>query len=83
MVLVKVFGHLFPADLSQLARTSKATRSLLMHRSSTSVWKSARGNLPDEFYLEIPDDMSEPMYAHLLFDSYCDVRCSYYHFSVS
>lgn len=58
----------------QLTRTSKATRNLLMHRSSIGVWKSARQNLPQDLYLDIPDDMTEPAYARLLFDPLCHVR---------
>lgn len=44
---------------------------MLMRRSSTSVWQSARANtleLPDP-----PDGMAEPAWAHVVFDSQCHV----------
>lgn len=42
-----------------------------MHKSSTSVWKAARANVP-----ELPDSfpgMDEPQFVNLAFDQHCHV----------
>ncbi|KAF8164095.1 hypothetical protein BJ912DRAFT_273453 [Pholiota molesta] len=68
-VLFEIFGQLEPLDLLNIGRTTKALRAILMSRSSTSVWMSARSNvfgLPD-----CPDDLSEPQYAALMFVKGC------------
>jgi hypothetical protein len=67
----QIFGHLHPLDVLNLARVTKDFRRILMHRSSSSVWKAARANvngLPD-----CPPEMSEPQWAHLAFYQYCNV----------
>ncbi|KAF8057157.1 hypothetical protein FPV67DRAFT_1657896, partial [Lyophyllum atratum] len=38
-ILFEIFAHLTPYDLLNLSRTSKPWRNILMHRSSTYVWK--------------------------------------------
>ncbi|KAK1231017.1 hypothetical protein PQX77_005878 [Marasmius sp. AFHP31] len=68
-IIYIIFEHLTPQDLLSLARTSKDLRNLLLSRSTISVWKAARSNVED--LPEIPDDMSEPAYAHLCFDAQC------------
>ncbi|RDB19805.1 hypothetical protein Hypma_012990 [Hypsizygus marmoreus] len=67
----QIFGHLNPADILVLSRTSKDLRNVLMRKSAAFVWKLARANvgLPD-----CPPDLNEPQFAKLLFDSLCDVR---------
>ncbi|KAF9010865.1 hypothetical protein BDZ89DRAFT_905262, partial [Hymenopellis radicata] len=70
-VLFVIFSHLEPLDLLRMSRTTKALRSLLMDKSSRTVWKSAflaMGGLPP-----IIEGLSEPQYANLLFDSHCHV----------
>ncbi|KAL0571231.1 hypothetical protein V5O48_010738 [Marasmius crinis-equi] len=67
----QIFGYLNPQDLLHLSRTSKDLRSLLFSRSTNSVWKEARSNVED--LPEIPENMSEPAYAHLCFDTQCDL----------
>jgi hypothetical protein len=67
---LKLFQHLLPLDLLHLARTTKAFRSILMHRSSSFVWNAARMNVPG--LPECPD-MSEPAFARLAFDKHCHV----------
>jgi hypothetical protein len=67
----QIFGHLNPLDLLRLARTTKQFRRVLMHRSSISVWKTARDNV-----LNMPDCpvyWTEPYYANLAFDPHCHV----------
>jgi hypothetical protein len=67
----QIFGHLNPLDLLRLARTTKQFRRVLMHRSSISVWKTARENV-----LNMPDCpvyWTEPYYANLAFDPHCHV----------
>ncbi|KAJ8095922.1 hypothetical protein PM082_015143 [Marasmius tenuissimus] len=68
-VIFIIFEYLTPQDLLSLARTSKDLRNLLLSRSTISVWKAARSNVED--LPDIPDDMSEPAYAHLCFDARC------------
>ncbi|KIJ66542.1 hypothetical protein HYDPIDRAFT_26881 [Hydnomerulius pinastri MD-312] len=68
-ILFEIFGHLDPLDVLYLARTTKEFRRVLMHRSATSVWKSARTHIPG--LPPCPDDMSEPAYANLCFSMHC------------
>ena len=69
----KIFGHSHPKDLLSLTRTSKAFRSFFLSRANSgSIWKSSLcrvGGLPER-----PAFLSEPAFAHLLFDSFCQVR---------
>ncbi|KAG2141027.1 hypothetical protein DEU56DRAFT_796766 [Suillus clintonianus] len=68
-ILFEIFGRLLPLDLLHLARTSKALRGVLMHRSSTTVWMAARSNVKGMPLCA--DDMSEPAHASLAFDTHC------------
>ncbi|KAG2122589.1 hypothetical protein DEU56DRAFT_831761 [Suillus clintonianus] len=72
-VLFEVFGHLNPLDILRLARTTKQFRRVLMHRSSMSVWKNARDNVPN--MPDCPPFWTEPHYANLAFDPHCH-ECS-------
>ncbi|KAJ3557326.1 hypothetical protein NM688_g1534 [Phlebia brevispora] len=68
-ILAEVMAHLLPLDILNLSRTTKAFRRFLMVRAAEFIWRRARGNaagLPP-----LPDDMSEPAYASLMFDTYC------------
>ncbi|KAI0073705.1 hypothetical protein K474DRAFT_1677692 [Panus rudis PR-1116 ss-1] len=65
----KVFSHMQPRDLLNLARTSKPFRELLMSRQSASFWRGARKNVPG--LPNCPPYMSEPAYANLCFFSHC------------
>lgn len=69
---VQIFGHLDPHDLLRLSRTTKELRKLLLQTSNAFIWRNARATvdgLPD-----IPQDMSEPFFAHLCYDSVCHVN---------
>ncbi|RDB24018.1 hypothetical protein Hypma_008642 [Hypsizygus marmoreus] len=68
-ILFEIFSHLSPSDLLSLARTSKPLRGALMHRSSTYVWKKARSHISG--FPDCPNDLSEPQYANLAFDTSC------------
>ncbi|KAI0077451.1 hypothetical protein K474DRAFT_1661710 [Panus rudis PR-1116 ss-1] len=68
-IIFEVFKHLQPLDLLNLARTSKAFRRLLLSKSAAIHWKAARKKIPG--LPECPNDMSEPAYASLLFDTRC------------
>ncbi|KAI8989719.1 hypothetical protein BD414DRAFT_459791 [Trametes punicea] len=68
-ILFEIFGHLHPADLLHLSRTTKALRSVLMQRSAITIWRNARQNVED--LPDCPPDLSEPAYANLLFDQHC------------
>ncbi|KAK0481358.1 hypothetical protein IW261DRAFT_1681036 [Armillaria novae-zelandiae] len=69
-ILFEIFSNLDPLDLLRLSRTTKDLRALLLQRSSTFVWKRARQNVEG---LPLPDDLSEPKFAHLAFDKHCDI----------
>ncbi|KAK0209115.1 hypothetical protein DFS33DRAFT_1485350 [Desarmillaria ectypa] len=58
-----------PLDLLQLSSTIKDLRTVLLQHSSTFVWKRARQNV--EELPPSPDDLTEPKFAHLLFDNHC------------
>ncbi|KAG2069481.1 hypothetical protein BDR04DRAFT_1055483 [Suillus decipiens] len=68
-ILFEIFGRLLPLDLLHLARTTKALRAMLMHRSSITVWMAARSNVKG--MPACTDDMSEPAHASLAFDAHC------------
>jgi hypothetical protein len=67
----QIFGHLLPLDILNLSRTTEEFRRVLLHKSSVSVWKAARANVPG--LPECPQFMSEPSYANLAFDQHCHV----------
>ncbi|KAH8106823.1 hypothetical protein BXZ70DRAFT_252257 [Cristinia sonorae] len=69
-ILFEIFGHLNPLDVLHLSRTSTALRNLLMHPSARPIWQAARESVED--LPDLPADLSEPAYAHLVFDTYCD-----------
>ncbi|RDB24429.1 hypothetical protein Hypma_008472 [Hypsizygus marmoreus] len=68
-VLFEIFGHLLPADILHLTRTTKVFRRVLLHRSAISIWKAALANVPT--LPECPPDMSLPGWTNLVFDSHC------------
>ncbi|KAK7678711.1 hypothetical protein QCA50_018293 [Cerrena zonata] len=68
-IICEVLYCLGPFDLLRLARTNKAFRDLLIHRSSIHIWKEARktvSGLPEPF-----PGMSEPAFASLCFENVC------------
>ncbi|KAG6382012.1 hypothetical protein JVT61DRAFT_643 [Boletus reticuloceps] len=68
-VLFLIAEYLHPKNLLSLSRTCKSLREVLMDKSSTFVWKTARrqvDGLPD-----CPPDLTEQEYADLLFDARC------------
>lgn len=60
-----------PYDVLKLARTTKDFRSLLLNRSSSSIWKAAFSNFPG--LPDCPPGMSEPAWANLVFSPRCSV----------
>ncbi|EKM55155.1 uncharacterized protein PHACADRAFT_208680 [Phanerochaete carnosa HHB-10118-sp] len=68
-VIFEIFSNLLPGDLIALSRSNKAFRTLLFHRSSITVWRSARNNVPG--LPDCPPELSEPAYANLLFTTNC------------
>ncbi|KAI1789069.1 hypothetical protein LXA43DRAFT_893524, partial [Ganoderma leucocontextum] len=70
-VFLEVAPHLYPLDVINLSRTSKPLRSLLMSRGSRPIWTTALGNIVE--LPPCPTDMSEPLYAALVFDHHCFV----------
>ncbi|KAI0072231.1 hypothetical protein K474DRAFT_420107 [Panus rudis PR-1116 ss-1] len=69
-ILLEIFSHVHPMDLLNLARTSQAFRRFLLSRTEASLlWRAARANVPE--LPNIPDNISEPAFANLLFDPHC------------
>jgi hypothetical protein len=54
-------------DLVNLTRTSKGLRQVLMSRKSMWVWIVAQRNTGAVMVPDLPEDMSEPVWALLLF----------------
>lgn len=76
-ILFEIFEYLFPLDILRLARTSKALRDVLLRRSARSIWRATFHNLPIQSPPR-PEDLTEPRWASLLFDTHCSVslfRC--------
>ncbi|RDX52690.1 hypothetical protein OH76DRAFT_1433438 [Lentinus brumalis] len=72
-VFYEIVSHMEPKDLLQLSRASKELRALLLSKKDTRrLWVAARNNvvppLPD-----CPEDMSEPRYAFLVFERFCEL----------
>ncbi|KAJ8520544.1 hypothetical protein ONZ45_g2664 [Pleurotus djamor] len=74
LLQLKIFRFLSPLDLLRLARTTKDLRSLLMKRSSLTLWKAVFDHVPD--IPEKPEDMAEPAWANFLFTNNCFVCLS-------
>ncbi|KAF6753196.1 hypothetical protein DFP72DRAFT_426008 [Ephemerocybe angulata] len=71
-ILFEIFGHLSPADILHLSRTTKSFRRVLLNKSAISVWKAAFGNLQeDEAPTPCPEELSLPVWANLLFSPHC------------
>ncbi|TFK42253.1 hypothetical protein BDQ12DRAFT_677886 [Crucibulum laeve] len=68
-ILSEIFSHLLPTDILNLSRTTKDFRRVLLHRSATSIWKSAVTNVPN--FPECPEDMSLPAWISLAYDCHC------------
>ncbi|KAH9927104.1 uncharacterized protein BXZ73DRAFT_102695 [Epithele typhae] len=68
-IVLEVFSHMHPRDLLTLARTTRSFRDFLMSRKSRSYWKASRGLVPH--LPDIPSFLSEPAYAHLVFNTAC------------
>ncbi|GAW01361.1 hypothetical protein F5879DRAFT_1066169 [Lentinula edodes] len=70
-IVLEIFCYLNPHELLRLAQTVKFIRSILMCKSSASIWRIARGNVGD--LPPLPEDLSEPQYAHLLYEPFCQI----------
>lgn len=67
----QVASHLHPRDVMHLSRATKHFNGMLMSRNSRPVWRAAFENVDVP---ECPDDLSDPLYAALLYDHFCMVR---------
>lgn len=78
-VLFDIFCLLLPLDILRLSRATKSLRNILMDCSAVFVWKNAFLNLrikpPPR-----PSNMTEPRWASLLFDSYCQASLVFFLF---
>ncbi|KAM5540119.1 hypothetical protein V8D89_006259 [Ganoderma adspersum] len=68
-VFFEVAAHLHPLDMLNLARTSKSFRSILLARSNRPAWIASLSTV--DALPSCPENLSEPLYAALLFDKYC------------
>ncbi|KAF8996630.1 hypothetical protein BDQ17DRAFT_1364174 [Cyathus striatus] len=68
-IQLEIFRNLDPLDLVNLTRATKSLRNMLLNDSASGVWKEAHGNVVD--LPECPDDMSEPQFATLIFETHC------------
>ncbi|KAF9480602.1 hypothetical protein BDN70DRAFT_877441 [Pholiota conissans] len=68
-VLLEIFSHLAPLDILRLSRTTKGLRNLLLHRSSTYVWKAALDSV--EGLPACPKELSLPFWTNLVFGHHC------------
>ncbi|KAK7063921.1 F-box domain-containing protein [Favolaschia claudopus] len=68
-VLFEIFGHLPPVDILHLARTTKGFRSILLHKSASSTWKTSLRRVPG--LPECPEDMSQPAWVNLVYSAHC------------
>ncbi|VDC05517.1 unnamed protein product [Peniophora sp. CBMAI 1063] len=67
-LLYEIFGHLGPADLLSLARTTKSFRNILMARQSAFIWRSVLDAASEEGgHPPRPVDMAEPAWTNLVF----------------
>lgn len=69
--MCQIFGYLHPRDLLSLARTTRDFRAFLMSRKAASFWQKSRKLIED--LPEIPEGLSEPAYANLMFSNHCHV----------
>ncbi|KAF9492818.1 hypothetical protein BDN71DRAFT_1432956 [Pleurotus eryngii] len=69
-IILKIVEVTHPKDLLTIARVSKQFRGLLMHPTSASLWKHSLA-LHEPSLPECPASMSEPRWAHLVFEEQC------------
>ena len=73
--LIQIFGHLGPADLLHLARTTKLFRNVLMSRQSAFLWKEVYDAVDERDNFACPEDMSLPKWINLVHGGpFCDVE---------
>ncbi|KDR81904.1 hypothetical protein GALMADRAFT_264184, partial [Galerina marginata CBS 339.88] len=72
-VLFEAFSFLNPHDLLNLTRVSKSFRETLLDGKSKTVWQQCQINLCHGGIPNCPADLSEPHYAHLLFEPICHI----------
>ncbi|KII84127.1 hypothetical protein PLICRDRAFT_46468 [Plicaturopsis crispa FD-325 SS-3] len=72
-ILYEIFGYLQPLEILHLSWANKALRSILLHRSSVTVWRSALSNyrvdVPD--FPETPFDLNEPQFISMMLSDHC------------
>ncbi|CAE6376828.1 unnamed protein product [Rhizoctonia solani] len=68
-VFIGIAKYLHPFDLVLLSRVNKFFRELFMSRQATSIWISARLNVPG--LPPCPPELCEPQYAALIFTKMC------------
>ncbi|KAF4601108.1 hypothetical protein EYR40_005216 [Pleurotus pulmonarius] len=69
-IILKIVEVAHPKDMLTMARVSKQFRGLLLHPSSASLWRHSL-SLHEPALPECPASMSEPCWAHLVFEEQC------------
>ncbi|KAL1733127.1 hypothetical protein EV714DRAFT_205494 [Schizophyllum commune] len=69
-IVLEILGHVDPASLLHLARTSKFLRKYLMSRSSSKIWKKSF-TCTDHGLPSPPTDMAIPSFVALIVDKFC------------
>lgn len=72
-ILFEIFEHLLPLDILRLSRTSKDLRRIIL--PAKSIWRITYSNLPIP-PPPCPEDLTEPQWASLLFETNCSVGLS-------
>ncbi|KAH8806951.1 hypothetical protein DL96DRAFT_602973 [Flagelloscypha sp. PMI_526] len=73
-ILLEIFSYVSLEDLFSLSRSSKSVRSLLMNKNQAgteNLWARAREAIPRA--PSKPGEMTDPIFARLLFDTSCMV----------
>ncbi|KAA1466986.1 hypothetical protein DENSPDRAFT_831934 [Dentipellis sp. KUC8613] len=74
-ILFEIFALLSPVELVKLMQTCKPIRAVLLSRKSLWAWKAARKNNPLREAPDPPSDISEPLWANLLFNGALCFNC--------
>ncbi|TRM61398.1 hypothetical protein BD626DRAFT_406139, partial [Schizophyllum amplum] len=74
-LFAQIFASLHPLDLLCVFRTTKILRAVVLSRSATSAWKRSFSAV--EAAPSIPDDISIPHLASLMFENFCQYCLKY------
>ncbi|KAI0755846.1 hypothetical protein C8Q74DRAFT_1441996 [Fomes fomentarius] len=73
-VTIPMARYLEPIDLLYLAQTLKWLREVLLSIKNRRLWQISMANLRTTGFPNVPDDLCEPEYTALVFDTHCFVE---------